>query len=206
MMPVTIHKSIEIQAPVERVWNYIGTEDGLRQWWHADIELEGRKGGHCAEYALNQGRPRHLTGEVTVYDPPRQLELTLHDPHDDAWPSLTTISVTLEAVADYTRVSVMHRAYGVAPALSDERPSSSPHQISAGMPKAHLGEPVLQYDLLSHSVPIQYLVPSSGPLPAGTPPHVHSSWQRVHLLYWERALDTLAHTVASHTGADHNDA
>jgi uncharacterized protein YndB with AHSA1/START domain len=42
MMPAILRKAMRLKAPAARVWQYIGTEAGLRQWWGADIALEAK--------------------------------------------------------------------------------------------------------------------------------------------------------------------
>src|SRR5215212_9507382 len=103
MMPI-IHKTIAIKAPAERVWRYVGTEAGLRQWWGLQLTLEAKQGGRCTERGLFNGKPLELAGEVTVYDPPRQLSLLLRPENNregnrvanpGGWPGFTTITITL---------------------------------------------------------------------------------------------------------------
>ncbi len=113
MTPVTIHKVIEVQAPVERVWRYVGTEAGLRQWWGGNLSLEAKLGGRCAERSLLNGKLFDLVGEVTIYDPPRQLTLLLRPKNEtETWPSFTTITIRLKESEGCTLVTLDHQAFG----------------------------------------------------------------------------------------------
>lgn len=116
MYETTIAQEIEIDAPAAHVWRFIGTAEGLRQWWGTNIYLEARQGGRCEERGVIEGIPYHLSGEVTVYDPPSRLRLTMHNgktKSGDAYhpPLYTTITLTLREQAGRTRVSVEHRRF-----------------------------------------------------------------------------------------------
>jgi uncharacterized protein YndB with AHSA1/START domain len=112
MHEATICQEIEIDAPAARVWQYVGTAEGLQQWWGTEIRLEARQGGQCEESGVVHGSPYYLTGEVTVYDPPSRLLLTLRDGNAHyRQPVYTTISLTLSERAGRTRVAVVHRRH-----------------------------------------------------------------------------------------------
>lgn len=113
MMPVTIEKQIEIAAKATTVWRYVGTEEGLRQWWGMDIALEEKQGGRCAERCQWQGRICSLRGQVTLYNPPYQLSLFLqNEDAGDVWPAWTTISLNLTESNGRTQVTLVHQAFG----------------------------------------------------------------------------------------------
>ena len=116
MNPVTIQKMIEIEAPPTQVWSRIGTAAGLSEWWAAEISMEEREGGHFAESGHWNGQPYHQTGEIIVYDPPRQLLIRLHQLGGAVdWPIHTEIDIKLEERIGpegetHTSVSIIHRA------------------------------------------------------------------------------------------------
>ena len=112
-MPTTIRKVIELKAPIERVWRYVGTQAGLRQWWGSDIVLAAKQGGYCEEHSLLNGKALHLVGEVTVYKPPYQLVLMLRQAEESAtWPAFTILSITLQESDGRTLVTLEHKAFG----------------------------------------------------------------------------------------------
>ncbi|CAN5693509.1 hypothetical protein BH10CHL1_BH10CHL1_03670 [soil metagenome] len=112
-MSTTIHKAIEIKAPIEHVWRYIGTEAGLRQWLGSDIRLDAKQGGRCAERSLFNGKPLYLAGEVKVYTPPHQLILEFRrEEEPEAWPAFTVLSITLKENGGRTLVTLEHQAFG----------------------------------------------------------------------------------------------
>lgn len=112
MNSVIIRKEITIAAPASQVWRYVGTAAGLRQWWGVEISLEEKVGGHCEEAGMRNGQPYRLVGEVTLYEPPHRLALTLHrqDNQDDA-PLRTEVEITLAEEATHTTVAIIHRAF-----------------------------------------------------------------------------------------------
>src|SRR5687768_17212245 len=117
MMPVTICKEIKIHAPAAYVWQFVGTEAGLRQWWQVDVTFEAGIGGRYTERGVRNGKPYQLDGVVTVYDPPRQICLLLHDGQSvPGSPTSMSIVITLEEVADETVVRVVHQMYAMLPA------------------------------------------------------------------------------------------
>lgn len=116
MSPAIIQKEIEIAAPPAKVWKFVGTANGLSQWWGVDISMEERAQGDFVEVGQLDGYPYRKAGLVTIYDPPRQLSIRLHNVDvRNPWPSRTEVDITLseELKADgllHTRVSVIHRA------------------------------------------------------------------------------------------------
>ncbi len=132
MIPVTIQKMIEIAATAQCIWPYVGTEAGLRQWWGLDIALEEKQGGHCEERSLVQNRVHYFRGQVTVYAPPHQLALLLHNADaQESWPLWMTISITLAACNGRTQVTLLHQTFG---SLSREAAVGAPYPLpSTGM-------------------------------------------------------------------------
>ncbi len=122
MMPATICREITIQAPAAQVWPFVGTEAGLRQWWQADVTLEAKPGGRCAERGVLNGAPYQLEGTVAVYDPPRQLVLLLAGaPTDGARPTAMNITITLKESKDTTVVRIVHQLYGAHSSVPTSR-------------------------------------------------------------------------------------
>lgn len=130
MMPATIYKEITIHAPAAKVWPFVGTEAGLRQWWQTDVRLDPKPGGRCAERGVFNGAPYQLEGTVAVYDPPRRLVLLFSDnPTAGAWPTAMNITITLDEGKDATVVRVVHQVYGsliTAPDRPQKEPAPSP--------------------------------------------------------------------------------
>jgi len=180
MMPIAIHKAIEINAPAVRVWRYIGTEAGLRRWWGVNITLEAKQGGRCEERTLFNGQPRYFAGEVTVYDPPRQLVLFLRQQDEvAAWPALMTISLTLKEENEHTVVTLEHQAVGWASV--ETAPGWAVPQIEIPAPK----HPVIVNQLPTSA---QFTAPSTARQPIG---NVEQSWLRHYTARWASDLNKL---------------
>lgn len=119
MKPLTIRKEVEIAAEPERVWQFVGTQDGLQKWWLPNqVLLEERLGGRYEERGVGgSGRAFRLSGTVVAYDPPRRLELSCRGEQGGvSWPAETRITVALEAIPRGTRVTVTHSGFDALPA------------------------------------------------------------------------------------------
>lgn len=189
MMPVTIRKTIEIKAPVERVWRYVGTEDGLRQWWGVNLSLEAKQGGRCAERSLFNGKPLYLTGEVTVYDPPHQLSLLLRRADAaESWPTFTLISLQLQETEGNTVVTLEHQALGTLPA-----------EYTSGWPMPQVQTPMPERQVILNQLPgastfaVQPLVSAASPIS-------ERAWVRTYATRWESSFEQLQQIVLHRQG------
>lgn len=114
-----------IEAPVERVWPFVGTQEGLRQWFAAGhLALEGRVNGHYEMRGVTpDGASFHMIGRVVTFDPPRKIEMTQRQELRDGslWPEDSLISATLRDEGGRTRVTVVHSGFERLPADYRER-------------------------------------------------------------------------------------
>lgn len=160
MKPATITKAITIDAPPDRVWQLVGSESGLRQWWQCDVTFEARRGGRCSERGVVNGKRYRLEGTVAVYDPPHQLVMHFTDAHSAASRATAMdISITLDEVAGATVVRVVHQMYELLPALPTRQPGEPAYPRPLGQP------PTILNQLPGHTTPTQEndaLLPSAG--------------------------------------------
>src|SRR5579871_4875272 len=101
--------SVEVSAPMDRVFEAIVSDDVLRWWvnpgvfdtreWHADV----RVGGAWRASGVGRGQPYVLQGEVLEVDRPCKLVLTCRTPQE---PQVTTFSYRLEPIDGGTRVTL----------------------------------------------------------------------------------------------------
>jgi len=114
--PTTISKTIFINAPAAKVWDYLTERTKLGAWFHParedlalgqDYTLIGSGGDQNAD-AL-------IWGNVLAMEPPRYLSYTFLIPPFDG--RETVVSWTLEDVLDGTRLSMTHE--GIAAAAGD---------------------------------------------------------------------------------------
>ncbi len=115
MKDLTVRKEIEIDAPAERAWRFVGTQAGLQKWWLPHrITLEERVGGRYEESSVTAaGTAFRLAGRVVTYEPPSRIEMSCRLERDDGfvWSGETLISITLTEIFGRTRVSVSHSGF-----------------------------------------------------------------------------------------------
>jgi uncharacterized protein YndB with AHSA1/START domain len=103
-----------VAAPAERVWEALGSAQGLARWFAGGGTLERRAGGR---YALRAGAAT-IEGEVREYEPGRALAMSwAKEPctgKDLPVPTLLTLHLTPLA-AGGTYVSLCHSGFGDGP-------------------------------------------------------------------------------------------
>lgn len=124
---LAIVKSIEVHAPAERVWWFVGTQEGNRVRHRAESTpahsytgelLEERPGGRYELRGLYEGAPFRVVGQVLRYEPPRLLVMTWREAFDDGsgWPADTLVTVRLAEYFGRTRLTVIHSGFERLPA------------------------------------------------------------------------------------------
>ena len=106
-----VTQSIDVDAPRERVWSLLTEPGELPRWWPDAAELEPRLGGRVV---LTFG-PGAVSGEVTHWDPPRELVLTWEQSN---MPGVRLhVLFTVDDIGDgRSRVGVVHSGLAEAPA------------------------------------------------------------------------------------------
>lgn len=202
----TIRKEIEIEAPPDRVWRYVATQEGCRQWFCTaaedyDLILEPRQGGRFEERLVAHGKPYHAVGKVLVYDPPRTLALSYRvvAGGGDPWSVDTRVTITLTEAGGGTRVRIVHSGF-------ESLPDAVRHAASHDQ-----GWTAAQEDLLA--LLTQQLLPSLGRLSIVKSIEVDAPAERV---WWfigtqegnrarHRAESTDAHEYADELLEEHVD-
>lgn len=115
-MAQTIERSIEIAAPIERVWEALTDHTQFGTWFLAKLDQPFRVGATSTGHITYPGY-EHLPwkAEVVAMDPPRRF--VWRWPHMDEalvvredWP-WTTVAFTLEPVGEGTRVTVVESGF-----------------------------------------------------------------------------------------------
>jgi uncharacterized protein YndB with AHSA1/START domain len=108
----TVERSVWINAPRERVWEAITTDDQIRQWWGQDHwEISAREVGGIIKF----GDPDDLmTATIDVLDPPRQF--TIKWPPQEQYHSITMYTTyVLTEENGGTRVTVRETGFEALP-------------------------------------------------------------------------------------------
>lgn len=121
MTALTITHEITIDASPERVWDFVGSGEGLSKWFGSDVKIDPHVGGKYVEHATHGGQEYVLRGEIKVYDPPNQLEMSCRIEEPSVWSAYTTIRISLVADGDSTHVTLIHTGFEKLPTDLSER-------------------------------------------------------------------------------------
>lgn len=84
-----IVRTLELNAPIEKVWSLVSTAEGISAWFMPPTGFEPIV-GH--EFTLNAGQFGMSPCKVTAFDPPERLAFT--------WGKDWTLSFELKALSD----------------------------------------------------------------------------------------------------------
>ena len=118
---LAVRRSIEIEAPPERVWEECASAERMRQWFTPAggvdmnckrIEYEPHVGGRWITEGVHEGEPFFFDGRVLVYDPPRELSLEMGPFESGGVKGTSVVSFLLEPLSDgVTRVELVHHGF-----------------------------------------------------------------------------------------------
>ncbi len=111
-----VRMTIDILAPLERVWDLVSTPEGVRQWFTRQT-FEPRPGGRL-EMHVDYGVATHITGEVNIYEPPHRLGFTWFEQEAGRapWPRATQVVFELISIEGGTRITLEHSGFELLPA------------------------------------------------------------------------------------------
>jgi uncharacterized protein YndB with AHSA1/START domain len=105
-----VTRSVDVDAPRERVWQLLTDPAELARWWPDAAELEPGIGGRVV---LMFG-PGNVSGEITRWEPPAALGFTWQPSNMPA--VALHVTFTLDDLGDgRSRVSVVHSGFEAAP-------------------------------------------------------------------------------------------
>jgi uncharacterized protein YndB with AHSA1/START domain len=104
-----VTRSVDVDAPRERVWQLLTDPAELARWWPDAAELEPGIGGRVV---LMFG-PGNVSGEITRWEPPAALGFTWQPSNMPA--VALHVTFTLDDLGDgRSRVSVVHSGFEAA--------------------------------------------------------------------------------------------
>jgi uncharacterized protein YndB with AHSA1/START domain len=106
-MPEVI-RSMEIEAPPSAVWRWLASEDALRRWLSADLQIDLRVGG--AYRMRGADEESSISGTVLEFVPEGRLVLSWLE-EGAGWAHPARMLITLSPTAAGTRVSVAHDGF-----------------------------------------------------------------------------------------------
>jgi len=99
--------TIDIQAPIERVWEAVATERGLRDWLNPQMVLEPHVGGRIEYPGQQMNEPFVFTGQIVGFEPERKLAFDW-----SATPSASSasrrVTISLDQQGDLVCVTLRH--------------------------------------------------------------------------------------------------
>jgi uncharacterized protein YndB with AHSA1/START domain len=125
---LAVRRSIEIDAPPERVWREFESAERMRLWYTSSVVFEPDVGGRLIAEGENQGNHFRFGGQILVYDPPRELTAEFawdppeEFPYGPVWPAVTLLTFRLDPVGDgRTRVEIIHHGFEALGDLANEQ-------------------------------------------------------------------------------------
>lgn len=121
--PLSVRRSILINATPDRVWREFESFERMAAWWgtgHTLVAYDPREGGHIEMAVDVDGEPRRFGGKILVFDPGH--ELTFEDqwipPRE--WPSPVFITLRLAPFENGTLVELLvHGFEALGPDAAD---------------------------------------------------------------------------------------
>ncbi len=112
--PDRIERTMDLEHPIERVWEALTTAEGLAGWFGTTAEIDLRPGGKGDLYFADHDL--HGPFEVRVIEPPTRFAFNWHVPGlPDDDPRRTFVEFTLEKTASGTRLILVESGFAQMP-------------------------------------------------------------------------------------------
>jgi len=98
---------IEIEGPVDRVWEALTSQEALRDWFNPTTEIEPRQGGH---FRFEGTRGEHVflfDGTVEELTPSQRMRISLRSANGE----MATLAFNLRPGTDFTTVELQHDGF-----------------------------------------------------------------------------------------------
>lgn len=109
-----IHFEIEINAPPEKVWAKLASQNGMHAWFSKRLIFEPHVGGKFRMEVRDPDEGEFtFFGEVVKVEPNQELAFTWteHEKGKDPWPVSTLVSFKLKRTSNGTVVSLTHTGF-----------------------------------------------------------------------------------------------
>lgn len=121
-MTDTIEKTIDIAAPIERVWRALTNHEEFGRWFGVEIDAPFVVGEPSRGHITYPGY-EHVQWDATIerIEPPRRFAYRWHPyaidtANDYSSEPRTLVEFTLEPIASGTRLTVIETGFGALPA------------------------------------------------------------------------------------------
>jgi uncharacterized protein YndB with AHSA1/START domain len=112
--PLSVRRSIWIDALPERVWEEFGSLERMRRWFgtgHTLVSYEPRVGGEVATDAgEHDGEALRFIGRVVVFDPPHELTFE-QDWVGHGWNTAPLVTIRLTPLDGGSLVELFHHGF-----------------------------------------------------------------------------------------------
>jgi uncharacterized protein YndB with AHSA1/START domain len=114
----TIDLEINLPTSLEVSWRLVTDPIHFKTWFGEHVSLDAKLGGEFREVWFQGGRQVVTTGRVEECDPPFAIAWTWRD---DNWTAVTRLRLTFSAVAEGTRVRLVHFGWSNFPVAIGEQ-------------------------------------------------------------------------------------
>jgi uncharacterized protein YndB with AHSA1/START domain len=122
--PLSVRRSILINATPERVWREFETFERMAAWWgrgHSLQVYEPREGGHIEMEVEVDGAMRRFGGRIIVFDPGRELTFEDQWIPPVEWPQPVFITLRMQPLENGTLVELLVHGFERFGANAGER-------------------------------------------------------------------------------------
>jgi uncharacterized protein YndB with AHSA1/START domain len=113
-----IKRTILIPAPIDRVWQFLMTEENMKNWFNADeFEIDIIEGGKVEIPLIIEGEKVWIEGEIGLILPEEKFAFTWleRDILGDAWFNNTTVTIGLKKTGKQTLITIEHDGFKYLP-------------------------------------------------------------------------------------------
>lgn len=108
--PLSVRRSILINAHPDRVWREFESFDRMAAWWgtgHSLVAYDPREGGHIEMEVGVEGEMRRFGGQILVFEPGRELTFEDQWIPQREWPEPVFITLRLTPFENGTLVELL---------------------------------------------------------------------------------------------------